>query len=308
VREAAVKTPEGTVLNIQRYSTHDGPGVRTTVFLKGCSNACAWCHNPESLSPRSELQIFPDRCIGCGACLQVCPGGAHRLEGGEKKYFRERCTACGRCADECFAGAIEAAGRTMTTDAVMEEVLQDATYYGNSGGGVTFSGGEPVLQAEFLGELLRRSKESGLHTAVQTAGNYDWEELAGILPLVDLVMCDLKFIDPALHRQYVGNDGTRIRKNFQRLGRQDAAMAVRTPVVGGANDAPEEIAGIARFIREFRGLRYYELIPYHALGESKRKSLGLPAKTRFHTPSRETMERLADAAREYVAEVRWEVR
>jgi pyruvate formate lyase activating enzyme len=294
----------GTVINIQRFSTHDGPGVRTTVFLKGCTNTCAWCHNPESMRPRPEVQLYPDRCIGCGRCLVVCPEGAHEVVAGEKVYHRQRCKACGRCIDECFAGGLVLAGRTRGVEEVMAEILQDEPYYRHSGGGVTFSGGEPVMQHEFLLALLQRCREEGLHTAVETAGNYPWEWLARLLPFLDLVMYDLKVMDPARHRQYVGNDGERTRANLLQLAGKDVPLIVRTPVIGGVNDTPAEIGAIARFIQPFPGLRYYELLPYHQLGESKRHSLGLPAEDRFYTPSKETIADLAATARLSVREVR----
>ena len=294
----------GMVLNLQRFSTHDGPGVRTTVFFKGCSNTCSWCHNPESMRSRPEVQVYPEQCIGCGRCLEVCPQGAHEMIQEEKVYHRERCTACGRCVDECFAGGLVMAGKEMRVGEVMAEILQDETYYRHSGGGVTFSGGEPLMQREFLLSLLRSCKKHGLHTAVQTAGNYPWEWLAELLPHVDLVMYDLKILAPELHEEYVGNDGERTRANLLRVGREGTPLAVRTPVVGGVNDSVEEIAGIARFIEDIDSLLYYELIPYHPLGESKRKSLGLPPETRFYTPDEEKMAALADAARAFVGEVR----
>jgi len=295
---------QGMVINIQRFSTHDGPGVRTTVFLKGCSNTCAWCHDPESMRARPELQVYPDRCIGCGRCLEVCPAGAHELVDGEKVHHRERCQVCGRCAEECFAGGLVIAGRSMRVDEVMAEILQDEPYYRHSGGGVTFSGGEPLLQRDFLQELLRRCRQSGVRTAVETAGNYPWEWLAGLLPGLDLVMYDLKVLDTGLHEQYVGNDGRRIRENLSKLGAEGVPLIVRTPVIGGINDDVEEISGIARFLESIDSLLYYELLAYHPLGESKRRSLGLPREERFHTPDKERLRELAEAARRYVRQVR----
>ena len=295
---------QGTVLNIQRFSTQDGPGVRTTVFFKGCTNNCAWCHNPESMRFQPELQIYPDSCIGCGRCLEVCPEGAHLLIDGEKSFDRGRCQMCGRCAEECFAGGLVIAGKEMGVDEVMDEILQDETYYRHSEGGVTFSGGEPVVQREFLLELLRRCKEKGIHTAIETAANYRWSWLEEMLPYVDLVMCDLKVMTPDLHERFVGNDGERVRENLRKLGDSGVPMIVRTPVVGGVNDAEEEIARIARFVGSFAHLLYYELLAYHPLGESKRESLGLSKEDRFYAPDKERMNELADVARTFVDEVR----
>ena len=294
----------GIVLNIQRFSTHDGPGIRTTVFLKGCSNVCAWCHNPECIGSGLEVQVFPDRCIGCGRCLEICPERAHEMVRGEKVYRRERCVRCGECVEECFAGALVMAGRSMGADDVMEEILKDEPYYRHSRGGVTFSGGEPVLQADILEALLRRCRECGIHTVIQTAGNYGWARLEALLPWVDLIMYDLKIFDPELHRRYVGNGGERARDNLLKLGAAYRPIAVRTPVIGGVNDTEEEISNIARLIEGMEGLLYYELLPYHPLGNPKRQSLGLPEERGFYTPSKERMRELADVARVYLNDVR----
>jgi len=296
--------PTGSVINIQRFSTHDGPGVRTTVFLKGCTNVCAWCHNPESMHMQPELQLYPERCIGCGRCIEVCPEHAHQLVEGEKQFDRERCRVCGTCVEECFAGGLVIAGKRMSVDEVMDEILQDETYYRHSEGGVTFSGGEPVVQREFLLELLRRCKEAGIQTAIETAGNYAWEWLEEMLPHTDLIMHDLKILAPELHEEFVGNDGKRIRENFTRLAETGKPLIVRTPVIGGVNDTAEEIEGIARLIGGIESLLYYELLPYHPLGESKRESLGQTAEDRFYTPDKEKMSELADVARAFVGEVR----
>ena len=295
---------KGTILNIQRFSTHDGPGVRTTVFLKCCTNNCAWCHNPESIRLKPEVQTYPERCIGCGRCLEVCPAGAHELVDGHKVYHRERCQHCGQCAEECFAGGLVMAGKTMAPDEVMAQILADAPYYRHSQGGVTFSGGEPLLQRGFLLELLRACQQQGVHTAIETAGNYPWTFLDEVLPCTDLVMYDLKVADPELHRQYIGNDGERVRANLLFLGASGKPLIVRTPVVEGINDTAEEIGGIARFIAAFPGLLYYELLPYHPLGNAKLQSLGLEEEVPFTAPPKTHLHALAEVAREFVGEVR----
>jgi len=294
----------GVVFNIQRFSTHDGPGVRTTVFLKGCTNDCAWCHNPESIRLRPEVQVFPQHCIGCGRCVEVCQAGAHQLVAGEKVYHRQRCQHCGRCAEECFSGALVAAGRPLEVGEVMAQILEDAPYYRHSQGGATFSGGEPLMQKDFLGELLRACRDQGIHTAVETAGNYPWTFLAELLPDIDLVMYDLKVADPEKHRRYIGNDGERVRANLLFLGASGTPLIVRTPVIGGINDSAEEIGSIARFIAAFPELLYYELLPYHSLGKAKLQSLGLEEEERFTTPSKDHLGELAEVARQFVGQVR----
>jgi pyruvate formate lyase activating enzyme len=292
------------VLNLQRFSTHDGPGIRTTVFLKGCTNACAWCHNPESLRRAPEVQTFPERCIGCGRCLEVCPEQAHRLVDGEKVFDRDRCRACGRCVEECFSGGLTLAGKSLSVEAVVEQIRQDEVYYRRSGGGVTFSGGEPVLHRPFLREALGRCRNLGIHTAIQTAGNYPWEWLEELIPVLDLALYDLKAADPELHQTWVGNDGRRSRANLQRLDERGVPLIVRTPVIGSVNDDEAEIEAIARFLAGLGHLRLYELIPYHPLGESKRRSLGLPPEDRFYTPDPKALTRLARIARRHLPEVR----
>lgn len=302
----AAAAATGTVFNIQRFSTSDGPGVRTTVFLKGCTNDCAWCHNPESLHREPELRVYLHRCVGCGACVEVCPAGAQQITEAGRQFDRELCRACGICTDECFTGALELAGRDMSADEVIGEIAKDEPYYRHSGGGVTFSGGEPVLQTEFLTQLLRACRERGIHTAVDTAGHYPWPKLEVLLDLVDLVLFDVKVLDPQAHLRHIGNDGERIRDNLHRLGQSGRPFAVRTPVIGGVNDSEGEIGGIARLVGQFPGLVYYELLPYHALGQDKLDSLGVAQESsdEFTTPNRQQMEILAAAARPHVPELR----
>lgn len=291
-----------TILNIQRFSTHDGPGIRTTVFFKGCTNACAWCHNPESLHAAPELQIYPDRCIGCGRCLAACTVGAHENLEGVKVFHRDRCAGCGRCAEECFAQALVMAGKETTADELMAEIAKDEIYYRQSGGGVTFSGGEPVLAGNFLVEVLKHCKEKAIHTTLQTAGNYAWAMIEPMLPYLDLVMCDVKTCDAAKHERFVGTKPDLIQANVLRLAQTGIPLIIRTPVVGGVNDSLEEIEAIARFVQGLGG-RQYELLPYHALGNSKRATLGLDEAAAFETPTKEHMQALAEAASAFIPTV-----
>jgi pyruvate formate lyase activating enzyme len=292
-----------TILNIQRFSTHDGPGIRTTVFFKGCTNSCAWCHNPESLRGKPEIQVYPELCIGCGRCLSACSVGAHEDLAGRKVFHRERCTGCGRCAEECFAQALVLAGKETTVDELVAEILKDESYYRQSGGGVTFSGGEPVLAGDFLLETLRRCKSEGTHTTLQTAGNYPWRMLEPLLPLLDLVMFDVKAGSPETHRRYVGTELEGILSNLRELSGVGIPVLVRTPVVGGVNDSTDEIVRIAQLIQGLPNVIGYELLPYHPLGNSKRESLGLPDDSPFEVPTPERMRELAAAATVYTPTV-----
>ena len=295
---------QGIIFDIQRFSVHDGPGIRTTVFFKGCNNHCQWCHNPESLSARPELQFFSERCIGCKHCFGACPTEAHQLKEGERQFHRERCTACGRCAGECFSNALRIVGKQMTTAEVLAEVLADKVYYDHSGGGVTLSGGEPLLQTKFAKEILMACQADQIHAAIQTAGNYSFDRLAELLPYTDLVMYDFKVFAEDLHAKYIGSGYQRIRGNLLALSEQNVKLVVRTPIIGGINDNTEEISKIAWFIKDFKHLLYYQLIPYHRMGEDKVERLGKEERSSFFVPAKVTMERLAQVASACVPDVR----
>lgn len=296
----------GIIFDIQRFSIHDGPGIRTTVFLKGCNNACLWCHNPESLSVYPQIQTYYGKCIGCGACFENCPYGCHTIvtdERGEQAvrgFRRDLCTGCGLCAENCFAKALVLCGEEKTPEEVVKEILMDRSYYEESGGGVTLSGGEPFLQFEFMMAILKALKEHKIHVVVQTALNIAFEKVVEAAPYVDLFMCDLKIWDPKKHKKYIGNDGSRIRENLKRLPelrKLGAEYAVRTPVIGTVNDTEEEIGSIAEFLKQQVQPIYYELMPYHDLGRSKAETLGMTEQERtetvfFTTPSKERMEEL----------------
>lgn len=296
---------QGVITDIQRFSVHDGPGIRTTVFFKGCNLRCFWCHNPETHRLEPELQLQLVRCIGCGACFAACQVGAHRMDDGARVFDRERCAACGRCAAECYAEALTLVGRQVTVAQVMAEVLADRPFYENSGGGVTLSGGEPLLQPAFCAALLSACRAEGLHTAVETAANVPWELLERLLPLLDLVMVDIKVLDDAQHIAATGVSNARILANAQRLGATDKPLIVRTPVIPGVNDTRDEIAAIARFAAGLQTLVYYELLPFHPMAAAKYDSLGREYAARsLKRPSPDTLDALAAAARECGVQVR----
>ncbi|MDI9469381.1 MAG: glycyl-radical enzyme activating protein [Bacillota bacterium] len=282
----------GQVFNIQSFSIHDGPGIRTTVFLQGCNLHCLWCHNPESVSPGGTLLYRAERCVGCGNCVAACPHGAHTLTAEGHTFDRSRCARCWTCVATCYAGALERVGQTMTVDECMAIVRADVPYFALSGGGVTVSGGEPLLQPDFTVALLAACREAGIHTALDTAGAVSWESFAKTLPFTDLYLIDLKAWDEALHRELTGVSNARTLANFRRLAGL-ARVRVRIPVVPGLNDG--EIPALARFLADYPQVEV-EPLAYHSLGEDKRRAMGLGERV-FTVPSQERMEAIREQFR-----------
>ncbi len=296
---------EGIVTDIQHFSIHDGPGIRTTVFLKGCNQRCFWCHNPETLSPKPQLQLFLDRCIGCGECFERCPQGAHTLVDGEHLFDRSVCIGCGVCTETCYAKALVLIGETKTVDDVVETVLRDRAFYETSGGGVTLSGGDPLLQLEFTEAVLARCHDAGIHTAIETAANMPWERIERVLPVTDLVMMDVKLMNSERHRTFVGVPNERILENAKRLGETGKPLIVRTPIVPGVNDDEATIAEIAGFVAGLPNLASYELLRFHAMATSKYDSLDMAYDAATLTPpTKERMEELTEVARAFGIEAK----
>ncbi len=286
---------QGRIFNIQRFSIHDGPGIRTSVFLKGCNLRCLWCHNPESNSPRQEVQFFPQKCILCKKCIEVCPEGAHYInQDGVKIFDRSKCTLHGECVANCMYDALVFVYKYMQPEEVVEVVLKDRDYYRNSGGGLTISGGEPLLQKDFVKEVFDITRAHGVHNALDTAANTPWEHIAYVLPSVDLVLLDLKSMDDELHLYGTGVSNKRILENARKLAQQDVDIIVRIPVVPKFNDSLENMRATAQFLRQFPRLMYVDLLPYHDLGVDKYTSLGKPVETAiFEIPSREEIASLS---------------
>ncbi len=283
----------GTVFNIQHFSIHDGPGIRSTVFFKGCNLRCFWCHNPESWRTEPEMQFYAARCIGCGVCAGVCP----HAKDGKRALLSDDCTACGACAEACMAEAIRLTGKSRTADEVIADLLSDSDLYEKSGGGITFSGGEPLLQPEFLRALLLACRERGWHTAVESAVCVPWERIEALLPLIDLMICDIKTLDEAAHREATGQSNARILDNIRHIAGTGKPLLLRTPIIPGFNDSRESVAAIAEFIAALPGSPALELLPFQSLCKSKYESLhrAFGAET-LETPERAYMKELAALA------------
>ncbi len=267
----------GRVFDIQRFSIHDGPGIRTTVFLKGCPLSCRWCCNPESQSADPDITWFGEKCSACGTCVEACKRDAVVVDGaGRRRVERARCDLCGDCVSLCPGEALTIVGRSMTVDDVLREVASDAIFYSRSGGGLTLSGGEPLAQPTFAAELLRRYKSDyvGLHTTVETCGEAPWEDVVPVAPHVDLFLYDIKHMDTAAHRRHTGTGNERILENAARLAEGGASIVVRVPLVPGVNDGEANLRQTAEFARSVLHVDRIDLLPYHRLGEPKYSRLG----------------------------------
>lgn len=267
--------PIGRVFEIQRFSIHDGPGIRTTVFLQGCPLHCLWCHNPEGRAASSLLSYQADKCVACGECVRTCPRHGHLMLDGRHAFDRRVCAVCGRCAAVCPSGALELVGRQVTVDEVVQACLPDLPFYRDSGGGITLSGGEPLCQIEFATALLASARAAGLHCAVETSGAVPFDHLERVLPLVDLFLYDLKETDEARHREFTGASNPGIIDNLGQLCSRGARVRLRLPLIPGLNDRPDHFTAIAALVASLPPLDGVELMPYHRLGLAKRERLGL---------------------------------
>lgn len=274
---------KGIIFDIVRASTVDGPGIRTSVFFKGCNLSCKWCHNPESQSYKKQMMFYKNKCSGCGKCMQVCPNNL------------EKCDFCGRCELFCPNDARKICGKEYTVDEVFDEVIKDKTFYDNSGGGVTFSGGECMEQIDFLEEILKKCRENGIHTAVDTAGHEAWKKFERIIPYTNLFLYDVKCISEDMHKKWVGVSNRLILENIKKLSKK-SDIIVRTPVIPAFNDNDEEIKRILYFLKE-NNIHKSELLGYHKLGESKYEALGRKCIS-FGEVDKENMNRYKAMAKE----------
>jgi pyruvate formate lyase activating enzyme len=266
------KKLKGLIFDIQRYSIHDGPGIRTLVFMKGCPLSCLWCCNPESESPSQEIMVTPTKCIGCGRCVEVCPTGAAKKK--DPLEARELCIVCGSCVETCPSTARQLVGHYMSLDEVIEEVEKDLLFYQHSGGGITVTGGEPLMQADFVRMLLKSCEEKGIHTALETCGYAKWEDFKKVLEYVDLMLYDIKYMDSGRHRELTGAGNELILQNAKKVAKLGKDMIIRVPVIPDCNDSLENMEAIAEFARTSREIQEVHLLPYHRLGESKYDRLG----------------------------------
>ena len=271
-----MSTTEGMITEIERFALNDGPGIRTTVFFKGCNMNCAWCHNPETISMKRDLHYYASKCISCYKCVYACPCKAQKRINNIHMYYPNLCVKCGKCAEICYAGAMAISGKKMTVAEVMHEVLQDKPYYLTSGGGVTLSGGEVLCQREFAEGIVDACHENGIKVAIESNLNFPWEEIESFIRKLDLVMCDLKIDDSTSHRKWTGADNTTIKASIASLAKSGTPFIVRTPLIPGATDSNENIAAIAAFLKEVDSngsLLYYELLNFNPLGDTKYQSL-----------------------------------
>ncbi|HSW36053.1 MAG TPA: glycyl-radical enzyme activating protein [Candidatus Limnocylindrales bacterium] len=297
----------GTIYNIQRFSLHDGPGVRTTVFLKGCPMQCCWCHNPEGISRDRQLLIKGLKCLGCQACMAVCPQGAISFHASTVLIDQGRCSLCMRCTEECPAAAIEFAGKEVSVDELIDEVVKDRIIYEESAGGVTFSGGEPLYQPEFLLALLQRLKNEDIHTVVDTSGYAEWSVLEAVAGWTDLFLFDLKMVDLTGSLHYTGVSNEVILQNLKKLAQRGCSIQVRMPLVPTVNDDSDSIILAGEFLQQL-GLTEVQLLPYHNLGVGKYKSLGQNYKLAgLEPPSPDTMLRIKKTLMQYGLIVKSEV-
>ena len=267
-------TKKGTVFNIQRFSLNDGPGIRTTVFLKGCMLNCAWCHNPESKSSAPQIMLYGEKCIGCGECVTACRLGLHTFTDGAHLINRSECIACGACTEVC-AKALELCGAEKSVEEIMAEVLKDQSFYKNSGGGLTLSGGEPFMQHAFALELLKAAKENGLHTCIETCGYVSKDILERFVPYVDIFLWDIKEIDEDRHMEYTGVSNRQILDNLHFLNTVGASVVLRCPIIPEYNLRQSHLEYIGTLAESLDCVIRVDVEPYHPLGSSKSEALGI---------------------------------
>lgn len=279
----------GNIFDVKHFAVHDGPGIRTTVFFKGCPLKCKWCHNPESISPRKQLGYIEHKCVNCGKCIAVCPTGAHAVvDDGIHCFDRNRCIQCGKCAQVCPSKALSLYGRTIEMDSLISELVQDVDFYESSNGGVTLSGGECLAQADFCAKLLIELKKKGIHTAVDTCGFVSKETIDKIIDYTDLFLYDIKSFDEDIHQECTGVSNKTIIDNLKYIDSKNKKIEIRYPYVPGYNS--EQVGKIAVFLKEFKNIVEVKILPYHNYASTKYKSLDMENTLPETIPTPEEME------------------
>ena len=270
-------SPNPAIFNIARGSLHDGPGIRTVIYFKGCSMNCEWCHNPEGMDPLPQIAQSESKCVKCGRCVSICPGHHKISDGGEVKYIRDMCEKCGRCAAACPNGALEMCGKKETAETLMAEIRKDSHYYAVSGGGATFSGGECLLYPQFLRELLKGCREENIHTVIETALNVPWGNIEAILPFADAFLADIKHMDPKTHKKYTGAGNALILGNLKKLSDLSPGafeVTARVPLIPSVNDSRGNLLETAEFAHRQKNIKRLELLKYNPMAKGKYERLG----------------------------------
>ena len=296
---------KGLITDIQRFSLNDGPGIRTTVFFKGCNMRCSWCHNPETISHNKDIMFYNNKCIGCGACFNACAYGVHSVVDGEHIIDRNKCVLCGKCVSGCYAEALVFSAKELTSDEIMREILQDKVYYDESNGGVTLSGGEVTCQKELALEIIEKCKENGIKTAIETNLLLPFEQIKELLSAVDLVMLDVKIFDGDEHQKHTGVNNKQILENLKKLDELGTSFIVRTPLIPEITDRQENLEAIADFLSGLKNILYYELLNFNPLGASKYKSLSSENAFEDAKPmSKEKLNNIAQSLNRYGVKVK----
>lgn len=290
----------GTIMEIKRFAVHDGDGIRTTVFFKGCPLRCIWCHNPEGLSFQPQLSYIEYKCIGCGECVPVCGSGVHYVSAGKHHFLREKCTGCGKCEKVCLGNALKLYGKKMTVEELLPLLLADQEFYENSGGGVTLSGGECLCQADFCAELLKALKENGIHTAVDTCGAVSREAIDKVIPYTDVFLYDIKAADSVVHQRCTGQSNEQILENLKYIDTCGKNLEIRIPYVPGYNTG--EITGIESILAGLTNIRKIKVLPYHNYAGSKYTALGMEDNLPGILPDTEVIEKTEQKLQKYVKE------
>lgn len=267
---------EGNIFDVKKFAVHDGPGIRTTVFFKGCPLNCWWCHNPEGISKDNDIFFYETKCIECGTCIEICPEDAV-MEKDTIVIDREKCSTCGVCADNCPSGALQNTSRTLTSDEVMEEIKKSIIFYDSSDGGVTFSGGEPLMQIEFLKELIEKCKDEDIHITLDTSGHVDSDLFESIIDDIDLFLYDLKLMYDEQHKKYTGISNEMILRNLKLLSEKGKEVIIRFPIIPDITDKDENIDEIIDFLSDLKNVRQIDILAYHNV-EEKYKRLGIEYK------------------------------